>query len=246
MTERKSGVASKQLASARRKRHQREVLRNRIIFGIICAMLLALIIFSIVKIISLFTNSFDESDVSKLTINTDGTIIYEEITEFDEEIYSEKDFKNYIKPLIESYNETMGSESIVIDKIKFKNDTAYVRTKYDSADTYTSFTSYPLFVGQIDEAMEAGYDFASIFVKVDNGIVGETVEFSNPTFFDDLNVAIIKENTLVSVPGTIEYISNHSTNLVEDTTNEVAISQKDGNNDATETVYIIYKADEEK
>ena len=108
---------------------------------------------------------------------------------------------------------------------------------------------YPLYIvvpvqkmGSVDEAREAGYDFSSIIVSVIGDIKGETVEFDNPGYFSGSSVAIIKENTLVSVPGTISYISDYATSI--DTDGNVSITQPDGNNDATSYVYIIFTEDE--
>ena len=58
------------------------------------------------------------------------------------------------------------------------------------------------------------------------------------SLFAGMQVAIIKENVTVVVPGTITYISNANVDLVEADT--VTISQADGNEDASDLVYVIY------
>lgn len=245
MTQRKSGVASRELAAERRRRRHRQVIRNRIIFGLACLAILFLIIFGIVKLISGIAGSrYDEADASILKFNNDGTITYEELADFDEEMYSKKEFKEYTKQLIGSFNETMGAESISLDKFKVKDGKAYVRTTYESSDVYSSFTSYQVFIGPVDEAREAGYDFESIICSVVGEIKSEAIEFDSPSFFSGYNVAVVKENTRVSIPGTINYISKYSTQVIDDHT--VSIMPDDGNVDATDYVYIIFTEDEQK
>ena len=46
----RQGVAARELQAARRKKRQREVMRNRIIFGVICVAVLALLIGIVVKL----------------------------------------------------------------------------------------------------------------------------------------------------------------------------------------------------
>lgn len=52
-------------------------------------------------------------------------------------------------------------------------------------------------------------------------------------------MAIIKENINVTVDGTILYVSDACTTMVDKST--VSIEQPDGNEDATQLTYIIYK-----
>ena len=56
---------------------------------------------------------------------------------------------------------------------------------------------------------------------------------------DDLKVLILRENIRVKVDGEIVYVSSASTRLESE--NIVKISPADGNVDASELVYIIYK-----
>jgi hypothetical protein len=52
-------------------------------------------------------------------------------------------------------------------------------------------------------------------------------------------VVILKENIGVTVDGTILYVSDSNTTLVDEST--VSIAQADGNEDATQLTYIIYE-----
>lgn len=59
-----SELERRRRAAARAKR-KREIRRNRIIFGIICLILLGAIVFGITKLVGLFTNKTDESTSSQ-------------------------------------------------------------------------------------------------------------------------------------------------------------------------------------
>ncbi len=232
------GVASKELQEARRKKRQREVMRNRIIFGAGCAVILALIIFLIVKLIGTLLGAKASSDTSTLTFTDSGQVIFEEVSDFDSDTYSKTEFKNYAKELVDSFNETYGSTAITIDKIKVSGDKAYIKTTYKDADCYTSFTSYESYVGTYEEAVEAGYDFEELFSQVVDETKAAGAIVDADSLFAGQQVAIIKENVTVVVPGDIIYVSEPSTEIIDSST--VSISQADGNDDATDLVYIIY------
>ena len=104
----RQGVAARELQAERRRRRHREVMRNRIIFVTILAVLLALIIFVLVKVIGLIAGSGKMADTSTLTFMEDGKVVFEEVTDFDTETYSKSDLKKYTKDLIDSYNDAYG------------------------------------------------------------------------------------------------------------------------------------------
>lgn len=246
MTERKSGVASKELQAARRLKRHRQVMRNRIIFAAACLLVLILIIFIVVKLISAIAGGSKETaEVSTLTFTAAGQVVFEEITDFDEEVYDKSDLKDYTEGLIESYNETDGSEAIVLDKFSVKDDTAYMKTTYADADTYTAFTSYIAYCDTVENAAEAGYDFADTFDEVVDGTKGATTDYDSASDFSGLSVAILKQNVVVKVPGDIVYVSDRSTSI--EAADTVSITPADGNEDAADLVYIIFSnADDEQ
>ena len=242
MTVKKRSVASKELAAARRRKRHREVIRNRIIFGIACLAILALIIFGISKLISALFGNSSQVESSKLTFRSDGSVYFEEVTDFDEDIYSKSDLKAYVKDLIASYNETSGEYVISLDDLKVKNSEAYIATTYASYEDYASFTSYPLYFGTIEDASAAGYDFSGNFCEVTDGQKGETVDTDLLTDFAGCYVAVVGENVEVEVPGTVVLVSDTSTEVLD--FDEVGIAQADGNEDATDLVYIIFSLEE--
>ncbi len=234
----RQGVASRELQEARRRKRQREVMRNRIIFGACVLAFLLLLIFIIVKLIGLALNSGKASDTSKLTFTDTGKVVFEEVTDFESDTYSKSEFKKYTNDLISSFNETYGEKAITLDKLKVSSGKAYVKTTYKDADCYSAFTSYGTYNASYTEAVDAGYDFAALFSEVADGQLLAADVVNADSVFTDSNVAVVNENVTVTVPGTITYVSNANVELVDSDT--ITISQADGNADATDMVYIIY------
>ncbi len=234
----RQSVASKELLEARRKKRQREVLRNRIIFGLICTIVLALLIVIIVKLFGSLIGTGKMADTSTLTFCEDGQVVFEEVTDFDSEVYSKSEFKTYAKDLVESFNETYGEDAIKINKLKVAGEKAYIKTTYKDADCYEAFTSCETYSGDYEGAVSAGYDFGEQFMTVSDGHTSEPQVVDAASLFAGVHVAIIKKNVTVNVPDTIKYVSNANIEIIDVDT--VSISQKDGNSDATDLVYIIY------
>ncbi len=234
----RQGVAARELQEARRKRRQREVMRNRIILGVICLCIFALLITLIVKLLGGLIGSGNTADTSTITFQKNGQVVFEEVIDFDSDIYSKSELKTYTNDLISSFNETYGEEAIKLNKLSVRGDEAYIKTTYKDADCYTAFTSYETFNASYEDAVSAGYDFGELFSTVADNVVGEAQVVDTDSLFAGMQVAIIKENVTVVVPGTITYISNANVDLVEADT--VTISQADGNEDASDLVYVIY------
>ena len=233
------GRPSKAQLEARRKKRRRRVIRNRIIFGSVCAVALALIIVIIVKLFGLIFGGSQGADVSTLTFKDNGSVVFEEVVDFDTDTYSKSELKSYTKDLIDSFNDTYGGKAITLEALSVKGDKAYIRTSYKSAEAYEAFTSYETFASIYDKAVEAGYDFGEQFKAVsEDGTLGEAQVVDAATTFADSHVVIVSENINVVVPGTVSYVSNADVEITDVGT--VSISQKDGNNDATDLVYIIY------
>lgn len=243
MTTRRPAPRSEQMRAARRKKRHREVIRNRIIFGISCALILILIIFIISRIVSAVVGRGSAADTSTLTFKDNGSVVFEEVADFDKDVYSDKELKRYTKQLITSFNEAAGDDSIVLDKFKIKKDKVYIKTTYSSADIYSTFTSYNVYMDKVENAYDAGYTFAdATFSTVVDGNKLEATEANVIADYAGYYVAVVKENTTVVVPGDIVLVSSISTDVKSN--NTVCISQADGNNDATDMVYIIFEKDE--
>ena len=233
----RQGVAAKELLEARKRKRHREVIRNRIIFGTICAAILLVAVLIITKMGVAIFDAGPIPTTSTLTFQEDGQVVFEEVTDFDPEVYSKSELKTYTKDLIKEFNEKH-EEAITLKRFKVKDNQAYIKTIYKDAKTYTEFTGYETFNGSYDDAVSSGYNFEAVFSAVANNAksAGQTVDAAST--FAGSKVAVVKENVKVVVPGNIKYVSEPSTELADG--QSINIKQQDGNEDATDLVYIIY------
>ncbi len=239
MTEkRRKGVASAQMQEARRRKRYRQVMRNRIIFVMVCLLVVLLIVFALVKLFTRGASSSSSADISTLTFSEDGSIVFEEISSFDSDYYDKKELQSQSEDLIASFNETYGADAITLDELKVKDGNAYMKTSYQDADVYTSFTSYNTYLDSVSAAVEAGYDFADTFMSVTDGVAGEAIETEGASDFLDYQVAIVEQNVAVTVPGQLVYVSSSGVTVLSQDT--VSITADADNSDVTERVYIIY------
>ncbi len=234
----KNGVAARELQEARRKRREREVMRNRAILAAAIVLVLAVIITLLVKLFgSIFSSK--AADTTTITFNDDGQVVFEEVIDFDTDTYSKSDLEDYSEDLVEKFNKKSKKDVVSLDKVKVKNNKAYIKSTYKNAKVYSKFTSYKTYAGTYEKAVDDGCKFADVFSEVKDGKKGVGQVIDTESLFAGKKVAIINENCTVVVPGTIEYVSESSTQIVD--SNTVKIAPADGNEDATETVYIIYK-----
>jgi len=240
----KEAVAKQAIKEAKRKQRQRIVMRNRAIFGAGCVAVAALLIFLLIKLFGFIFDLGKTAETTTITFTEDGKVVFEEVVDFDTDTYSKSDLKSESEDLIEAFNKKKGKDVVSLDKVKMKKDKVYVKSTYDSPEVYSSFTSYDTFGGTYEKAVEAGYKFADIFSQVTDGKKGQGQILDAASLFAGKGVAIINENCTVVVPGTVEYVSESSTEIVDAST--VKITPKDGNEDATETVYIIYNTNTKK
>jgi hypothetical protein len=174
-----------------------------------------------------------------LSVQDDGTVVCEEVSDFDQEFYTKSTLKTYIKQELAAFNESFGSGSAVLDQMTVKDQRAYVKVSYASTAAYQGFSGFTLFQGTIAEAQEAGYDFSDAFVSVADGEKQDEAKVLDITAQPDLHVVILGENVRVAVDGTICYVSDSNTTLEDART--VVIAQSDGNDDAIQLTYIVYE-----
>lgn len=232
----KSRSSTASARTGKRKSARARALRNRIIaLCVILILLVVLIVFAVGKYMGLFDKAPQETTI---TLTEDGTVICEEVTSFDESYYSKKELKKDIKSEIASYNEKAGKNKVKLNRLQVKKDMAYAKTTYASAKDYRAFTGIEMYAGKMKKALKS-YAFEDAFVTVKEGTKGASAETLDITSQADLKVLVIKENVAVTVSGEILYVSDAATTMVDEHT--VRISQPDGNEDATQLTYIIYK-----
>lgn len=223
-------------ASKIKARNARIIKRRIAILIALVALIVIALIVVICKKMGVFDNTPEES---LITVAGDGTIVCEEVTDFSDSAYTKSGLKTYIKQEIKDYTDENGADSVKLNKLVVKKDTAYAKITYASADDYSHFTSMGLYTGTIKKALKQGFDFSDAFVSVTDGQKGDSVDTLDITSQKKLKVVVIKENINVTVDGTILYVSDACTTVVDEST--VSIAQPDGNADATQLTYIIYK-----
>ncbi|MBP5325681.1 MAG: hypothetical protein J6Y86_09330 [Pseudobutyrivibrio sp.] len=243
----RQGALSQQLKEARRKKRQKQVMRNRLIFVGVCAAALLIVILLIVKLFGFISGVGKKAETSTITFDKDGKVVFEEVVDFDTETYSKSDLKDYTNDLITKYNDSHEDDDIELDKVSVSDNKAYIKTTYKNAETYSGFTSYQTFDGTYESAIEAGYDFNTRYSTVTEATedkaptLSESQSVDTDTAFAGKRVVAVNENVTVVVPGIIEYVSDADVEVISN--NTIKISPADGNNDSTSLVYIVYRAE---
>lgn len=226
----------KQAAQARKKK--KRIMRKVAKAGLGLGVALIVILLLVILIKSLSTEKYVRAAVPTLHVNLDGSITLEEMGLLDEPVKTRKIKKELLKDLKE-YNEKSGS-NISIDEIEVdKAGNVYLRTSYSNAKEYSDYSGYECFSGTVGDALSAGYPFSSTFMLVTGKVKASAIDIDSVMSGTMDKVVIVRENITVTVPGSIVYVSDLSTQMSGEDT--VFISQRDGNRDATDLVYIIYK-----
>ena len=132
----------------------------------------------------------DNISQNSIVIDKDGKITSHIVTEFDEEYYNIDDLKRMMQEDLAAHNtanQTGGTPPIVLESVELMEENSssvLVTHSYDCAETYEKYTENRLFYGTIEEAMDAGYDFAGInqmlfAVNGDSSMNSEELEAQN-------------------------------------------------------------------
>lgn len=239
--EQKKHVSSKKRNRVERTRRTKaknnRIIRQRIAAAVTAAVVvIVLLILLVCRMLGVFDRI---PDVSNLALTEDGKVVCQEVSDFSEDNYTKSALKSYMKQEIKTYTDANGTDRIHLDKVKTDKETAYAKVTYASAEDYAAFTGTTLYAGTVKDAAEQGYDFADAFVSVKDGEKGESAEPLDITSQKKLKIVIIKQNIQVTVDGEILYVSDACTTMEDADT--VTIAQPDGNEDAAQLTYIIYK-----
>lgn len=258
-------LSEEEIRARRRKRRREQKLRKKraviLLFAVIIVAVIALVLF--------FLGFFEHrSDVNRLTLKSNGSVIYEEIADMDDGGIDPDELKSYIRDQISEYNENTGSKAVRLKRFAVSDGRVYVRTSYESLDVYSDFTGYDAFSGTVSEAVKAGYDFSGYFtsdskesglykftddapegyVSGDARILGtdgsSSVDDSDGSLVNDNVVIIDGTYCQIRVPGTLTGVSTEDTQKVDDST--ISVEQDDTGDDSSLSedapeVYIFYK-----
>ncbi len=212
---------SRTQARENRRRLQRiAAKRNRIVLFLVSFLLILAIGGSAVYFLRGWFLPIPESTL--LTLKSDGSIIFDEVTPLSEEYDSSK-LKNFVKGEVEEFNSN-SKEKVDLKRVSIKDKTAYVRTEFPSTKAYQDFTGYEIFFGTVKEADKAGYDISTQ--------VSYDIKDSDSIF-------IIRQAVTVEVPKDVLYISGQWASVSKDNARIVNIQPINDNADAPPLVYIV-------
>lgn len=157
---------------------------------------------------------------STLFVLKDGKVISTDVEDFDSS-YDEGALEAYVNNVINEYNAEHGEDSVKLNELKVEEGKAILVIEYASAGDYTAFTGIELYVGNVLDALAAGYSFDGDFASIEDG---EAKACSNQDIMDEskLNVVIYKGLGNVNVNGKILFASVENTKYVDKDT--IAIS----------------------
>lgn len=227
--------STKERTKKRQTKRSRAMRSRFVLLAVLCAVVLAGLGLLLCKVLGVF-DQMPQS--STLTLKEDGKVICQEVTSFDEDFYSKKELKSFMKAEIKAYNQKNGKGKITLDTVRTKGDTIYVKTTYKTVEDYSAFTGIEMAAGTMKQ-MKKSYDFEDAFVTVKDGKKGDSAKTVDITSQSKLNALVIRENITVVMDKKVVYVSDSATEMVDAKT--VKIAQPDGNEDATQLTYIIYK-----
>jgi len=167
-------------------------------------------------------------DVTTLQIKNDGTIYATHVEDFDKSYYDIDELEISIDTLIAEYNREAGENSITVDKVQQKDTKAIVKMEYSSAKNYNDFNRVPFFVGAVDVAYLAGYEFDELTSVSGDGSTISLKEADKAGYI----VVAVQEKINIKVPGKVLYTS--------DTVSLVSAKKVSVTDDETVS-YIIYE-----
>lgn len=213
-------------AKKRRAQAARAKRNRRVLLG-----LFIIIVLAAIATVAIFLNDNlgPMASETTLTLNKDGTIVYEEVVELSPE-YDASKLKSFAKEEIKNFKSDDG-EYVSLRGVKVSDNLAYIKTEFSSYKEYTEFTGYDAFYGTVSEAKAKGYDVDS---NVSNYI----------TLTGEEKIFIIKQIVNVAYPEEVMYFNSEwaKDEKNADGIDTIKISPVRGNVDAPPTIYMIFGA----
>lgn len=181
-----------------------------------------------------------DSDSTIVSIGKKGTVTTIDVDTFEQEYYTEADFKAFAESAINTYNMSHEVDAVTLSEFSITDSVAKLKMEYKSVDDYTGFNGIPLFHGTVVDAVAEGYKFEGAFLAVEKGEVTGSATKTEILADADLNVVIIQANTDVQVAGKICYVSKENVTV----TAKDMVSIRDEENASLESdilTYIVYK-----
>lgn len=181
-----------------------------------------------------------DSDSTIVSVGKKGMITTIDVEDFEQDYYTEEDFKAFAEDAINTYNMSHEVDAVTLSEFTVTDGVAKLKMEFKSAEDYAGFNGIPLFQGTIVDAVAAGYKFEGTFSAVEKGEVTGSATKTEILADADLKVVIIQANTDVQVAGKICFVSNQNVTV----TAKDIVSIRDAENLALESevlTYIVYK-----
>lgn len=144
------------------------------------------------------------ADRDTIKIGKEGSITETVRETFEEEYYNIDELKSYITDALDSYNQGLTTDSIVLEKCALKRNIAEVVLTYAGAEDYTAFNNMNLFVGSLSELEDSEYHAG---VNLEDR-KGNAVSLSHVIAAGDFYQAVVvTQDCEVEVSGKILYVS---------------------------------------
>lgn len=172
------------------------------IIGIAVAAIVAGIILAVFAVTS--SDSTTQYTESTAEFRSDGSIVVTSVESFEEDYYDEEELRDMVDEAVDSYGSGVKKLSLSIE-----NGVAILEMKYDSAEDYVGFNDTDLFIGTVEEAENAGYDFQSIMSAVSQE---DTSKILNEATLDQLlenEVIILCEEVNIATDEGILYATSN-------------------------------------
>ena len=142
-----------------------------------------------------------------MVISDKGNVEASSYGSFDKEYYDAAELKQQIQDAIDEYNDTNGSDRIKLKKCSKDKDGVHLVITYESGDDYTAFNGVQCYVGKLGTAVSEGAADSSVRITSSDGSLKTTIGELNNKSGTELNILIIEEPLVVSVPQAVQYIS---------------------------------------
>lgn len=169
---------------------------------------------------------------TEITVSKDGSVSIQIIESFDKPYYDEEDLRESILTKVASYNRSVGSGNISVEKIEVNEQSAKVLMSYLSSEDYAQFNKTVFFIGSPEEAEEAGYDLNTVLSGATDSM--ETIGMSDMLNMSDYRILITDSKIPITIDGKVEYLSNNVT--VSNNKKTITLMA-----DATEIAYVMYR-----
>lgn len=180
---------------------------------------LANIIISLIFVMMLGgCGSMETADISSkgnVTIFDDGHIEADMVEVFDQSYYKESELMDMVKEEVTTYNLKKGGEPIKVLSDSMNGNTISVTLSFENTDCYNDYMPEQLFIGTVEEADAAGYDFNRSLYIVGKGEA--TIGKNDLKDMGNSKLIILDGEVTLRVPSKIAYYSQGMT-LLDDNT----------------------------